>query len=113
VSIRWRAALLMASSTADVGKAPSLLSGWFTAIRNRPVASAMMIAAPTHGPSRCRILNLPIVVTLTAGMRSRKANVASFAREPVRMGSRVAVSGTLWRPAEVVDVPVDPPRSIP
>jgi len=28
------------------------------------------------------------------------------------MGSRVAVSGTLWRLAEVVDVPVDQPRSI-
>ena len=61
--MRWRAALLMASSTADVGEAPSLLSAWFTAIQSRPVASAMMIAAPTHGQSRCRILNLQIVVT--------------------------------------------------
>jgi len=111
--MRWRAALLMASPTADAGEAPPLLSTWFTAIHNRPVASAMMIAAPTQGPSRCRILNLQIVVTLTAGMRSRKANVASFARAPVRMGSRVAVSGTLWRLAEVIDVPVDQPRPIP
>ena len=102
----------MASPTVDVGEAPSLLSAWFTAIQNRPVASATMIAAPTHDQSRCRILNLQIVVTLTAGMRSRKANAASFAREPVRMGARVAVSGTLWRLAEVVDVPVDQPRSI-
>jgi hypothetical protein len=61
--MRWRAALLMASPTVDVGEAPSLLSAWFTAIQNRPVASAMMIAAPTHGQSRCRILNLQIVVT--------------------------------------------------
>ncbi len=43
---------------------------------------------------------------------SRKANVASFAREPVRTGSQVAVAGTVWRLAEVVDIPVDQPRSI-
>jgi hypothetical protein len=34
------------------------------------VASAMMIAAPTHGPSRCRILNLQIVVTPSFDSRS-------------------------------------------
>ena len=111
--MRWRAALLMASPTADAGEAPPLLSAWFTATQSRPVASATMIAVPTHGPSRCRILTLPIVGTLTAGMKSRKANVASFAREPIRMGSRVAVSVTLWRLAEVIDVPVDQPRPIP
>lgn len=28
------------------------------------------------------------------------------------MGPRVGIAGTLWRLAEVVDVPVDQPRSI-
>ena len=60
----------MASPTVDVGEAPSLLSAWFTAIQNRPVASAMMIAASTHGPSRCRILTLQIVVTPSFDARS-------------------------------------------
>src|SRR2546422_7176283 len=38
------------------------LSACFTAIQNRPPASAMMIAAPTHCPRRCRILDLQIMV---------------------------------------------------
>src|SRR5258705_13215568 len=38
--------------------------------------------------------------------------VSSFAREPIRVGPHGGVSRTLWRLAEVVDVPVDHPRSI-
>src|SRR6266852_524936 len=45
--MRWRAALLMASPSAAAGEAPPALSACFTAIQNRPPASAMMIAAPT------------------------------------------------------------------
>src|SRR5437660_265850 len=45
-------------------------------------------------------------------VRSHEENPASFAREAVRVGPPVGDSGTLWRLAEVVDVPVDQPRSI-